>query len=65
MSNGEKTSVKKFFEGVKAESKKIILPDQNTLLKQSIAVVGVSIVIGAIIALIDTVVQYGVNFLTM
>ncbi len=65
MPNKEKASVKKFFDGVKAEFKKIIWPDQNTLLKQSIAVVGVSIVIGALIALIDTVVQFGVNFLTM
>lgn len=65
MSNGEKAPVTRFFGGVKAEFKKIIWPDQNTLLKQSVAVVAVSIVIGAIIALIDTVVQYGVNFLTM
>ena len=65
MSNGEKAPVTRFFDGVKAEFKKIIWPDQNTLLKQSIAVVGVSIVIGALIALIDTVVQFGVNFLTM
>ena len=65
MPNKEKASVKKFFDGVKAEFKKIIWPDQNTLLKQYIAVGGVSIVIGALIALIDTVVQFGVNFLTM
>ena len=68
MANGEKTpvkTVKKFIDGVKAEFKKIIWPDRQTLLKQSVVVVAVSIVIGALIALIDTVVQYGVNFLTM
>lgn len=65
MSNEEKTPKIKFFDGVKAEFKKIIWPDKDTLLKQSIAVVAVSIVLGAIIALIDMLMQYGVNFLTM
>lgn len=54
-----------FFDGVKAEFKKIIWPDKDTLLKQSVAVVIVSIIMGAIIALIDIIAQYGVNFLTM
>ena len=65
MSNEEKTPKVKFFDGVKAEFKKIIWPDKDTLLKQSVAVVAVSIVLGAIIALIDMLAQYGVNFLTM
>lgn len=65
MSNEEKAPKVKFFDGVKAEFKKIIWPDKNTLLKQSVAVVAVSIVMGVIIALIDMVMQYGVNFLTM
>ncbi len=65
MSNEEKTPKVKFTDGVKAEFKKIIWPNKDTLLKQSIAVVAVSIVLGAIIALIDMVAQYGVNFLTM
>lgn len=65
MSNEEKTPKVKFFDGVKAEFKKIIWPDKDTLLKQSVAVVAASIVLGAIIALIDMLVQYGVNFLTM
>ena len=55
----------RFFDGVKAEFKKIIWPDKDTLLKQSVAVVIVSIIMGAIIALIDVIAQYGVNFLTM
>lgn len=65
MSNEEKAPKIKFFDGVKAEFKKIIWPDKNALLKQSVAVVAASIVLGALIALVDTVVQYGVNFLTM
>jgi len=65
MSNEEKAPKIKFFDGVKAEFKKIIWPNKDTLVKQSVAVVAVSIVLGAIIALIDMIMQYGVNFLTM
>ena len=59
-----KPGIKKFFSGVKAEFKKITWPDQNTLLKQSIAVVVISIVLGAIITILDFALQYGVDFLT-
>ena len=53
------------FEGVKAEFKKVIWPDKMEIVKQTITVSVVSIVLGLLIALIDTIVQYGVNFLTM
>ncbi len=53
-----------FFSGVKAEFKKIIWPDKQATLKQSVAVVAISVVVGVIIALIDYVAKYGVNFLT-
>ena len=54
-----------FFEGVKAEFKKVIWPDKMEIVIQTITVSVVSIVLGLLIALIDTIVQYGVNFLTM
>ncbi len=60
-----KTPGTKFFDGVKAEFKKIIWPDRDTLLKQSVVVVAITIVLGVIIALVDMIVQYGVNFVTM
>ena len=53
-----------FFKGLEMEFKKISWPDKNTLLKQSVAVTFVSIVLGGIIAVLDFVIQYGVNFLT-
>lgn len=65
MSNEEKAPRVKFFDGVKAEFRKVIWPDKDTLLKQSVAVVIVSIGMGVIIALIDVIMQYGINFLTM
>ena len=54
----------KFWDGVKAEFKKITWPDRDELVKQSIAVALISIVIGAIIAVLDFLLQYGVDFLT-
>ncbi|MBQ7066419.1 MAG: preprotein translocase subunit SecE [Lachnospiraceae bacterium] len=54
-----------FSEGVKAEFKKISWPDKKTLGKQTITVTVTSIVVGCIIAVIDMVIQYGINFLTM
>lgn len=60
----EKTSKPSFFKGLKAEYKKIIWPEKNDVLKQSVAVVCISVVLGAIIAILDFVIQYGVDFLT-
>lgn len=54
-----------FFDGVKAEFKKISWPDKRDLVKQSVAVVCTSVVVGILIALIDYAVKYGVNLLSM
>ena len=53
-----------FFKGVKSEFKKITWPDKNSTFKQSVAVVAISVVVGVIIAILDFVIQYGVNYLT-
>ena len=60
----EKQTRPGFFKGVKSEFKKISWPDRQSTLKQSIAVVAISVVVGVIIAVLDYIVQYGVNFLT-
>ena len=54
----------KFWNGVKAEFKKIVWPDKQATLKQSIAVVAISVVVGVIIAILDFVIKNGVHFLT-
>ena len=38
--------------------------DRKSTLKQSVAVVAISVVVGVIIAIIDYAAKYGVNFLT-
>ncbi len=57
----EKTKKKSWFKGLKAEFKKIIWPDKKTLVKQTVAVITCSVILGAIIAVIDALVQYGLN----
>ncbi len=52
-----------FWKGVKAEFRKIVWPDRMTLVKQTVAVVIVSIITGALIAIIDRALQYGINFI--
>ncbi len=62
--SAEKQKRPGFFDGVKAEFKKIAWPDRQVTLKQSVAVVAISVVVGVIIAIIDYVAKYGINFLT-
>lgn len=52
-----------WFTGLSAEFKKIVWPDKQSLVKQTTAVVAVSVVLGLIIALMDYLIQYGVDFL--
>lgn len=62
--SAEKTSKPGFFKGVKSEFKKITWPDKKTMLKQSVAVVSISVVLGLLIAVLDYVMRYGINILT-
>ncbi|MCD7738247.1 MAG: preprotein translocase subunit SecE [Lachnospiraceae bacterium] len=59
----EKKPKDSFFKGVKAEFKKITWPDRNTVVKQSAAVISISVVVGVIIAVLDMIIQYGISFI--
>ena len=59
----EKKAKKSWFKGLKAEFKKIIWPDKKTLVKQTVAVITCSVILGAIIAVVDALIQYGIDFL--
>lgn len=63
MGKTESTPKKSWFDGLKAEFRKIIWPAKQDLVKQTSAVVVVSVVLGIIIALLDFIVQHGVDFL--
>ncbi|MDD6845283.1 MAG: preprotein translocase subunit SecE [Lachnospira sp.] len=54
---------KSWFKGLKAEFKKIIWPDRNSLVKETTAVLVVSVLLGAIIFVVDFVARIGIEFL--
>lgn len=59
----DKAPKKSFFKGLKSEFRKIIWTDRPTLVKQTILVVVISIILGVLIAVLDSVVLEGVNLL--
>ena len=60
---GGKAPKKSWFKGLKAEFKKIIWPDKKSVAKQTTAVVIISIILGALIKLIDMIIQLGLDFI--
>ncbi len=63
MSENTKTQKKSWFKGLQAEFKKVIWPDKKTLARQTTAVVAVSLILGALIAIIDAILQFGLELL--
>ena len=63
MGENTKTTKKSWFKGLKTEFRKIVWPDKNTLAKQTTAVVAVSVVLGALISVVDALLRYGIDFL--
>mgnify|MGYP000442839781 FL=1 len=67
MSNEQKVSKTpkapkvKFFDGVKAEFKKIIWPDKDTLTKETVVVVVSTVILGIVIAALDLIIKFGLN----
>ena len=59
----EKTVKPSWWQGLKDEFQKITWPKKEDVAKQTFAVVVVSVIVGLIIAMLDAVIQYGVNFL--
>ena len=52
---------KGWFKGLKSEFKKIVWESRESVTKQTIAVVLISLVLGIIITLIDTALQFGID----
>ena len=63
MGQTEKTPKTSWFHGLKQEFSKISWADRKSVMKQTVAVVSVSVAVGLIIALLDWIIQYGVDFL--
>ena len=54
---------KTWFKGLKAEFHKINWSSKEEITKESIAVVVISVVVGIIIAFVDMILRYGIDFL--
>ena len=62
--NSVETPKGSFWKGIKTELNKIIWPNKEDLLKQSVAVLCVSLVMGLVITFLDTLIQFAINFVT-
>ena len=58
---GETSTKKGFFKSVKKEFKKIIWPDKKSAAKQTIAVLIITVVLGVVIKVLDTLIQTGID----
>lgn len=61
--NTEKTVKKSWFKSIKTEFAKIVWPDKTTLAKETAAVIVVSVVLGAIVSLLDLAIKYGIDLI--
>ncbi len=59
----KKGGFKRLLKGLKSEFAKIAWPKKDSLRKQTIAVLATSVFLGAIIALLDMIFKYGIDFL--
>lgn len=59
----DKTKKKNWFKGLKAEFKNISWPDRKTLTKETAAVLIVSVLLGLMIAALDFIIRFGLEFL--
>lgn len=60
-----KPAKKGFFQGLKHEFKQIKWPDRNSIVKESAAVLVVSVILGIVITLVDIGFKFGINKLLL
>ena len=58
-----KRSLSDWWDGVKTEYAKIVWPTQQTIYRQTLATVVVSVITALIIVFVDMLIQHGVDFL--
>lgn len=61
--NTDKTPKKSFWKGLKAEFRKIIWPDKETVSKQTVVVLAVSLALGVLIGVLDMIFKFGINLI--
>ena len=63
MAESGKTKKKSWFKGLKSEFNKIIWTDKVTLGKQTVAVVSITVVLGVIITVLDSIMLQFINLI--
>jgi len=59
----EKAPKKSWIKGIRSEFKKIIWPDKKSVAKQTAAVVIISVLLGALIKVLDMLIQLGLSLI--
>ncbi len=59
----EKGRFKQWWKGLKAEFKKIVWPDKESVTKQTAAVIVITIILGVIVSLLDTGLKYLIDLI--
>lgn len=59
----DSTQKQSFWKSLKSEFKKITWPEKQSLVKQTLAVCVITVILGAVIAGVDTVYKIGINWL--
>lgn len=59
----KKSRIKVWWKGLKSEFKKVVWPDKDTIVKESTAAIIITAILGLVIALVDVVIQTGLNFI--
>lgn len=57
----DKAPKKSWFKGLKTEFNKIIWPSKEDLMKQSVAVVIATVILGAVIFALDALIELGIS----
>lgn len=57
----EKAPKKSWFKGLKTEFNKIVWPNKEDLMKQSVAVVIATVILGAVIFALDALIELGIS----
>ena len=61
--HAEKAPKTSFWKGLKAEFNKIIWPQKEDVTKQTIAVLAVSLMLGALIGVLDMIFKFGISLI--
>ncbi len=54
---------KSWFQGLQSEFKKVVWTDRNTLIKQTVAVVVITVILSVMISIMDAGILEGINLL--